>query len=122
MDHGTERVGGHVEMCIRSWKEQQCGCMSDTPRYILCTDLYDHLRREYSSTHNSEWNAGEHRYKSKWSEFIEQQNLGVVIPPGSGYYNNAAFQVVDPKQFLMTSIRLGLQYEDVPTTPLQVTQ
>jgi hypothetical protein len=96
--------------------------MNDTPRYIICSDLNEYLRREYSSAHNSEWRARSPWYKSKWSEFIEQQNLGVAIPPGSGYYVNAAFQVVDPKQFLMTSIRLGLQYEDVPTTPLQVTQ
>ncbi len=93
--------------------------MSDTPRYIICTDLYDHLRREYSSMHMANWRARSSWYKFKWSEFIEQQNLGVVVPPGSGYYVNAAFQVVDPKQFLMTSIRLGLQYEDVPTTPLR---
>ena len=88
--------------------------MSDTPRYIISTELHEYLRRVYMSTHTSVT-------ASNWSKFIEQQNLGVAIPSGSTLkYINAAFQVVDPKQFLMTSIRLGLHYEDVPTTPIQV--
>ncbi len=90
----------------------------DTSSAAIYTNTSDESTRAHSTLMRrapSDW------YKSKWSEFIKQQNLGVVVPPGSGYYVNAAFQVVDPKQFLMTSIRLGLQYEDVPTTPLQVT-
>jgi hypothetical protein len=95
-------------------------------------ELYEYLRREYSSMHmalwrefqtsrnKSKWSEFIKQQRSKWCEFIEQQNLGVVIPPGSEYYSNAVFQVVDPKQFLMTSIRLGLQYEDVPTSSASV--
>jgi hypothetical protein len=96
--------------------------MSDTPRYIICHELYDLMRREYYGRTHSEYTSTLW-FNYEWSKFLEQQNLGVAVPSDSTFIHiKAAFQVVDPKQFLMTSIRLGLQYEDVPTTPLQVTQ
>ncbi len=92
--------------------------MSDVPRYIICTELYEYLVRLYNEylclKDESSW------YNSEWREFVEQQNLGVAVPSDSTLkYIAGVYRIVDPKQFLLTSIRLGLQYEDVPTTPLQ---